>query len=130
MAHLLLVLSVITTSNAFLQPQIFCVHQKYSISSHRHSRWYASTQDTNAQTDEKVVTDESSTSDETNPEINSLGDWVEARKQWEIDNNPDPMSVGVVGRDEFMNYGLVALISFGGGLVYRKFKAGISQETN
>lgn len=50
-------------------------------------------------------------------EINSVGDWVDARVQWEKDNNPDPMTVdgGGMTRGFWLQAVLVSGGSFAGG---------------
>lgn len=53
------------------------------------------------------------------PEINNMGEWVEARKQWEIDNVGNPMDVGAPDDNEFLSYAVMAIGSFALGLAFK-----------
>ena len=53
------------------------------------------------------------------PDINNMGEWVEARKQWEIDNVGNPMDVGAPDDNEFLSYAFMAVGSFALGLAFK-----------
>jgi hypothetical protein len=69
-------------------------------------------------TDESYVTEENE--ENGSPEINSVGEWVEARKQWERDNVGNPLEVGVPDQNEWYAYVAVAIGSFILGLYLKQ----------
>jgi hypothetical protein len=58
----------------------------------------------------------SSSSSAAPPEINNMGEWVEARKQWELDNVGNPLDVGAPDTTEWVAYVAMAVGSFALGL--------------
>jgi hypothetical protein len=62
------------------------------------------------------------------PEINNLGEWIEARKQWEIENVQYNPTVGASTRQELLGYAGFALASFVSGLAIRTRNMKVDQE--
>jgi len=75
--------------------------------------------------------DETESTEETSDEpleINSVQDWVEARRKWEIDNVPYDPTVGATTRQELLGYAGFALGSFVFGTFMRSRNTKIDRE--